>query len=77
MTRRSKLATTWIGIPVETLLSDADVDGDFVGVSSYGAYPAILPSDDLLYGKAWVTFEYDGEPLDPEHDGKDAYSSPT
>ena len=28
-----------------------------------------LPSEDVTGGRAWVAYEYDGEPLDPEHGG--------
>lgn len=69
VTRWSKVATTWTGVPVETLLNEADVEGDFVVASSYGGYTTNLPLEDLLDGKAWVAFEYDAEPLVPEHGG--------
>ena len=69
VTRWSKLATTWTGVPVEVLLSDVEVDGEFVVASSYGGYTTNLPLEDLLDGKAWVAFDYEGEPLDPAHGG--------
>jgi DMSO/TMAO reductase YedYZ molybdopterin-dependent catalytic subunit len=69
VTRWSKLGTTWTGVPVEALLADVELDGDFVVASSYGGYTTNLPLEDLLDGKAWVAFEYEGEPLDPEHGG--------
>jgi DMSO/TMAO reductase YedYZ molybdopterin-dependent catalytic subunit len=69
VTRWSKLGTTWKGVPVEALLADVDVDGDFVVASSYGGYTTNLPLEDLLDGRAWVAFEYEGEPLDAEHGG--------
>ena len=28
-----------------------------------------MPLEDLSDGKAWVAYEYDGEPLEPEHGG--------
>ena len=34
-----------------------------------GGYTTNLPLEDLTGGKAWVAFDYDGEPLDPEHGG--------
>ena len=34
-----------------------------------GGYTTNLPVEDVLDGKAWVAFGYDGEPLDPEHGG--------
>ena len=42
---------------------------DFALVHSYGGYTTNLPLDDLLDGQAWIAYEYDGEPLDPEHGG--------
>lgn len=69
VTRWSKLATTWTGVPVEALLSEVEMDGEFVVASSYGGYTTNLPLEDLLDGKAWVAFEYEAELLDPEHGG--------
>ena len=34
-----------------------------------GGYTTNLPLEDLTGGKAWVAYEYDGEPLEPEHGG--------
>ena len=34
-----------------------------------GDYTTNLPLEDLTGGKAWVAYEYDGEPLEPEHGG--------
>ena len=36
---------------------------------SYGGYTTNLPLEDLTGGKAWIAYEYDGEPLEPEHGG--------
>ena len=36
---------------------------------SYGGYTTNLPLEDVLGGKAWVAYEFDGQPLDPEHGG--------
>jgi DMSO/TMAO reductase YedYZ molybdopterin-dependent catalytic subunit len=69
VTRWSKLGTTWRGVPVEALLTAAGVDGDFVVATSYGGYTTNLPLADLLDGKAWVAYEYDGRPLTAEHGG--------
>ena len=35
----------------------------------YGGYTTNLPLADLLDGKAWIAYEYDGKPLPPEHGG--------
>ena len=34
-----------------------------------GGYTTNLPLEDLTGGKAWIAYEYDGEPLEPEHGG--------
>ncbi len=61
VTRWSKLGTTWTGVPVDALLSGVEANGDFVIASSYGGYTTNLPLEDLVDGKAWVVFEYEGD----------------
>ena len=34
-----------------------------------GGYTTNLPLEDVIDGKAWVAYTYDGEPLEPEHGG--------
>ena len=41
-----------------------------------GGYTTNLPLEDVTDGKAWIAFDYDGEPLDPEHGGPRDCSSP-
>jgi DMSO/TMAO reductase YedYZ molybdopterin-dependent catalytic subunit len=69
VTKWSKLGTHWRGVPVQTLLDGVDTTADFVLARSYGGYSTNLPLADLLDGQAWVAYEYDSEPLDPEHGG--------
>jgi DMSO/TMAO reductase YedYZ molybdopterin-dependent catalytic subunit len=69
VTKWSKLHTTWRGVSLDTLLADVDSAGDYALVQSYGGYTTNLPVDDLLDGQAWLVYEYDGEPLTPEHGG--------
>jgi DMSO/TMAO reductase YedYZ molybdopterin-dependent catalytic subunit len=69
VTKWSKLATTWTGVSLDTLLADVDSVGDFALVHSYGGYTTNLPLADLVDGKAWIAYEYDGAPLAPEHGG--------
>ena len=38
-------------------------------VHSYGGYTTNLPLEDLLDGKAWIAYRFDGEELAPEHGG--------
>ena len=89
VTKWSKLATTWTGVSLDTLLADisstdissADIAsagtssaaiagvGDFALVHAYGGYTTNLPLADLVDGKAWIAYEYDGAPVSPEHGG--------
>ncbi|TCO51474.1 DMSO/TMAO reductase YedYZ molybdopterin-dependent catalytic subunit [Kribbella antiqua] len=69
VTRWSKLETSWKGVSLDTVLADVETGADFALAHSYGGYTTNLPLDDLLDGQAWIAYEYDGEPLDPEHGG--------
>jgi DMSO/TMAO reductase YedYZ molybdopterin-dependent catalytic subunit len=69
VTKWSKLGTHWRGVPVAALLDGVDTAAEYVLARSYGGYTTNLPLADLLDGQAWVAYEYDGEPLDPEHGG--------
>ena len=69
VTRWSKLATTWRGVSLDTLLADVETAADYVLIESYGGYTTNLPLEDLLDGQAWIAHEYDGGPLAAEHGG--------
>jgi DMSO/TMAO reductase YedYZ molybdopterin-dependent catalytic subunit len=69
VTSWSKLDTTWEGVSLDTLLDGIDVFGAYVTVRSYGGYTTNLPLEDVLDGKAWIAYGYDGAPLEPEHGG--------
>jgi len=69
VTRWSKFETNWKGVSLDTLLADVETAADFALAHSYGGYTTNLPMDDLLDGQAWIAYEYDHEPVDPEHGG--------
>jgi DMSO/TMAO reductase YedYZ molybdopterin-dependent catalytic subunit len=69
VTRWSKLDTEWRGVSVDTLLGAVEHDAGYAMAFCDGGYTTNVPVEDLTDGKAWVAFEYDGEPLDPEHGG--------
>jgi DMSO/TMAO reductase YedYZ molybdopterin-dependent catalytic subunit len=69
VTRWSKLATSWRGVSLDTLLADVETAADYVLIESYGGYTTNVPLEDLLDGKAWIVHEYDGAPLAAEHGG--------
>ena len=69
VTRWSKLGTTWRGIPLDAVFDAVETEREFVMQYSYGGYTTNVPLEDLTDGKAWIAFEYEGEPLAPEHGG--------
>ena len=69
VTKWSKLDTGWTGVSLDTILGDVQTAADYAVAFSEGGYTTNLPVDDLSGGKAWIAFEYDGRPLDPEHGG--------
>jgi DMSO/TMAO reductase YedYZ molybdopterin-dependent catalytic subunit len=69
VTKWSKLDTGWTGVSLDTILGDVQTAADYAVAFSEGGYTTNLPVDDLTGGKAWIAFEYDGRPLDPEHGG--------
>ena len=69
VTRWSKLDTSWRGVSVDTLLDGVDTTAEYVVAFCDGGYTTNLPLEDVTGGQAWIAYEYDGEPLDPEHGG--------
>ena len=69
VTHWSKLGTTWRGVSVDTLLEGIDTSAEYVVEFADGGYTTNVPLDDLRDGKAWVAYEFDGEPLESEHGG--------
>jgi DMSO/TMAO reductase YedYZ molybdopterin-dependent catalytic subunit len=67
VTSWSKLGTAWEGVSVDTLIDEPL--GPYVLAHSYGGYTTNLPVEDVIDGKAWVAFAYDGHELEPEHGG--------
>jgi DMSO/TMAO reductase YedYZ molybdopterin-dependent catalytic subunit len=69
VTKWSKLDTVWRGVSVDTLLEGVETSAEHVIQYSDGGYTTNLPLEDVTGGKAWVVYEYDGQPLEPEHGG--------
>jgi DMSO/TMAO reductase YedYZ molybdopterin-dependent catalytic subunit len=69
VTKWTKLDTVWRGVSIDILLDGVDTSAEYAIQYSDGGYTTNLPLADLRNGKAWVVFEYDGEPLAPEHGG--------
>ena len=69
VTKWSKLDTSWTGVSFDTLLDGVDTSAEYVLAFCDGGYTTNLPLEDISDGKAWVAYEFQGEPLDPEHGG--------
>ena len=69
VTKWSKLDTTWRGVSVERLLENVSTEAAYLTAWSDGGYTTNLPVADVRDGKAWIAYEYDGQPLAPEHGG--------
>ena len=67
VTKWSKFDTTWTGVSVDRLLEGTGANGQFVVAWCDGGYTTNLPLADVTGGKAWIAYEYGGEPLAPEH----------
>jgi DMSO/TMAO reductase YedYZ molybdopterin-dependent catalytic subunit len=69
VTKWSKLDTAWRGVSLDTLLDGIETSAEHVLAVCDGGYTTNLPLEDVTGGRAWVAFEYEGEPLEPEHGG--------
>jgi DMSO/TMAO reductase YedYZ molybdopterin-dependent catalytic subunit len=68
VTKWSKFDTTWTGVAVDTLLDGVHTAADYVTAWCDGGYTTNVPLADLS-GRAWVAYEYGGEPLEAVHGG--------
>jgi DMSO/TMAO reductase YedYZ molybdopterin-dependent catalytic subunit len=68
VTKWSKLDTTWTGVAVDTLLEGVATEAEHVTAWCDGGYTTNVPLEDLQ-GRAWVVYEYGGEPLEAVHGG--------
>jgi DMSO/TMAO reductase YedYZ molybdopterin-dependent catalytic subunit len=69
VTKWSKLGTRWRGVSLDTLMAGVQTSAGFALARALGDYTTNLPLADLLDGKAWIAFGYDGGDLEPVHGG--------
>jgi DMSO/TMAO reductase YedYZ molybdopterin-dependent catalytic subunit len=69
VTTWSKFDTSWVGVSVDTLLDGIEPLGGYVTAFSDGGYTTNLPLEDVTGGRAWIAYDFGGEPLEPEHGG--------
>ncbi len=71
VTTWSKFDTVFTGVSVDTLLEAAGPlpGAAFLLAHSSTGYSTNMPLSDVVGGKAWVVWEFDGRPLAPNHGG--------
>jgi DMSO/TMAO reductase YedYZ molybdopterin-dependent catalytic subunit len=69
VTKWTKFDTSWKGVSVDRLLDAVTSDAGYLTAWSDGGYTTNLAREDVTGGRAWVVYEYNGEPLEPEHGG--------
>jgi DMSO/TMAO reductase YedYZ molybdopterin-dependent catalytic subunit len=69
VTKWTKLGTTWTGVSLDTLLEEVETEAEYLTAWCDGDYTTNLTLEDVSDGKAWIAYDFDGEPLDPEHGG--------
>jgi DMSO/TMAO reductase YedYZ molybdopterin-dependent catalytic subunit len=69
VTAWSKLDTNWTGVSVDTVLAGLETEAEYVSAWCDDGYRTNLPLEDVTDGRAWIAYEFGGEPLDSEHGG--------
>jgi DMSO/TMAO reductase YedYZ molybdopterin-dependent catalytic subunit len=69
VTKWSKFDTTWKGVSLDVLLDGVDTEAEHISAWCDGDYTTNLPLEDVMGGRAWVAYEFDGMPLAPAHGG--------
>jgi DMSO/TMAO reductase YedYZ molybdopterin-dependent catalytic subunit len=71
VTKWSKLDTQWEGVSIDSLLSAVEPDpkAHFVVAFCDGGYTTNMPLREIVDGKAFIGYLYNGAPLAPEHGG--------
>ena len=69
VTKWSKLDTSWKGVSLDTLLQATQSEAGYLTAWSDGGYTTNLALEDVTDGRAWVAYEFGGEPLEPQHGG--------
>jgi DMSO/TMAO reductase YedYZ molybdopterin-dependent catalytic subunit len=69
VTSWSKLGTKWRGVSLDVLLAETPSTAAYAMAHSFGEYTTNVPVADLTGGRAWVAYEFEGQPLHPAHGG--------
>ena len=71
VTKWTRLDMKWKGVSVDVILEQVALDpgAQYVTAFCHEGYTTNLPLADILNGRAFVAYQYDGKPLAPEHGG--------
>ena len=69
VTKWSKLDATWKGVSGDTMLAAVGTEAQYMSAWCDGGYTTNLPLEDVTGGRAWIAYEFGGEPLHPQHGG--------
>jgi DMSO/TMAO reductase YedYZ molybdopterin-dependent catalytic subunit len=69
VTKWSKLGTSWTGVSLDTLLDGVETSAEYALAFCDGGYTTNVPLADLRGARAWIAYEFEGEPLAPAHGG--------
>jgi DMSO/TMAO reductase YedYZ molybdopterin-dependent catalytic subunit len=71
VTKWTKLDTKWLGVSIDTLLENADVEsaGKYVTAFSDGGYTTNIPLAEMVNAQAFIAYRFEDKPLAPEHGG--------
>ncbi len=71
VTKWTKFDTKWKGVSIDSLLEHVELDPRAKYVTAFcdGDYTTNVPLPDLVNGQAFIAYEYDDKPLEPEHGG--------
>ncbi|MGA7053837.1 MAG: molybdopterin-dependent oxidoreductase, partial [Mycobacterium sp.] len=56
-------------VSLDTLLATVETEAEYLTGWCDGGYTTNLALEDVVDGKAWVVYEYEGGPVHPEHGG--------
>jgi DMSO/TMAO reductase YedYZ molybdopterin-dependent catalytic subunit len=71
VTKWSLLDSRWRGVSIDTFFEAAGIEPaeQFVMAYCFGGYTTNLPMADVRGGKAYVAWEFNGQPLEAKHGG--------
>lgn len=71
VTKWTKLDTQWEGVSIDTLFEAVEISprAQYVVAFCDGGYTTNMPLNEIISGKAFIAYRYQGAPLPAEHGG--------